>query len=443
MKSMRKMHRAALLLAVLVLVTGTVGCGKKNTSDSTDKKNGVTITAEATATATPTPTPADDPNGIPCGPTELGAPYFDYKVKNGENEWTFRSDSSTCTMTDFGIFSDHLIEGRYLEFRLTDVESGEQEIIGIFDVPDGEQVYETKTSRQLIGDNLYTIVTVGDMYDKEAKLTQYLLKFDLDCKIMYVNMLSEDGFPYVMLAQFDGRLIFYNIESGDGDQCCVLYRFDPKGNSINELKRLPWGTGTQHEMYRGVWADRDRIYLLRVVYEGDVAKQLYVDVYFNHSSSNYSLNMTPEFTKAVLRHNPAEVVPDEMIQYVVSFRWLNDCGFIYENASVTSFFVNVGEHKLVTDAELSAAKTSDPTVNIFFLRNPDEALADTTAHCYRLDGWDLKPITIPGAKESERIDYISIAPNGTALIEWAEIVPDGQGGAEYTGERRMEIVKLN
>ena len=456
MKTLRKMRRAALLLAAMLLVVSAFGCGKKNATDAKDKrKNEVNLTPEGGQNPEnpgdkdpekPGETPVDDPNGAYCGPVMSGELYYDFEVRNGRDRWTFRSNDSGCTMTDYGLFSSHKLEtedGMVFEFRLTDVGNGESKVIGSVAIPKGEQGYETDASRVLINGRLITLMTIGDMYDPESMLTQYILDFDLEAGTMKTVEGSDNGFPYTMLTLFCGTVTFYNIDSRDG-QYCAFYMYHSETGTPQEIDflRLPWGEGPRHEAVRGLYSDGGVLYVLRVVYEGNVAKQMFVDKYNNNSTKLAEIDVTAAFTEAVCEHGPADVVPDEMIQYMVAFRVIDERYLFIENSSVTSFLYDLTEKKLMMQTGLGAALTSDPNVNIFYWREPEKALADTNAHCYRFNRPSTERINFASASPNERITDMTVAPNGTALITWSELVPDGHGGAEFTGKKRMEVVTL-
>lgn len=213
---------------------------------------------------------------------------------------------------------------------------------------------EASFDRVLIGDHLYTSMTIGQNNDRNNWMYT-LLDIDLKNKTMNTLLQEKSTFIYNHLARADDDLLL--LRKGNGGM--KIERYSPADGSISLLKQYTYNDDSHTgETARDLYYRDGILYVLRLESHGEKTRSdLFVDRYDKSMKLISSTNVTD------IANSDLEGLEDEEKQAVKEFICTGDLVY-YENRSITQFLGKIDGGKLspivqITTAEgLSAARTA-------------------------------------------------------------------------------------
>lgn len=235
------------------------------------------------------------------------------------------------------------------DYCLYDPETKENVLLGTV----SDLYSEASFDRVLIGDHLYTSMTIGQNNDRNNWMYT-LLDIDLKNKTMNTLLQEKSTFIYNHLARADGDLLL--LRKGNGGM--KIERYSPADGSISLLKQYTYNDDSHTgETARDLYYRDGILYVLRLKSQGEKSSELYIDKYGKDMELISSTNVTD------IANSDLEGVEDEEKQAVKEFICTGDLVY-YENRSITQFLGKIDGGKLspivqITTAEgLSAARTA-------------------------------------------------------------------------------------
>lgn len=235
------------------------------------------------------------------------------------------------------------------DFCMYDLESKENVRLGTVN----DLYSEASFDRVLIGDHLYTSMTIGQNNDRNNWMYT-LLDIDLKNKTMNTLLQEKSTFVYNHLARADDDLLL--LRKGNGGM--KIERYSPADGSISLLKQYTYNDDSHTgETARDLYYKDGILYVLRLKSQGEKSSELYIDKYGKDMELISSTNVTD------IARSDLEGVEDEEKQAVKEFICTGDLVY-YENRSITQFLGKIDGGKLspivqITTAEgLSAARTA-------------------------------------------------------------------------------------
>ncbi|MBR6101747.1 MAG: hypothetical protein IKP95_04915 [Ruminococcus sp.] len=258
--------------------------------------------------------------------------------------------SGTAVMTDYGIFYRARPEGatdqRDYEYRLFDPKEGSERILGSISGND----YEPGYAWTELDGCLYTVAIIGNLMNDEPE-QQHLYRFDLKNGTMEdVRSIEGRMSPYTCMTSANGKIILCEIREIDGVWTHDLIEYDPASGSSSSIMTYTLEGSENGDAVRQLTSDGEHIYVLRVSFKGSDTVALMMDTYdFNYQKLSEQ-DLTPLYVQSMdPEHTVQEDIDTELRQAVDCFRVIDGRYVYYENFSVTRFFGDVKENKILTE----------------------------------------------------------------------------------------------
>ena len=248
------------------------------------------------------------------------------------------------------------------EYRYFNMESKEDIFLGTLD----HQGYEAFFNRRVMDGKVYTLAVAGDPIGEEPVLL-YLLSFDLKEGSMKQIPVSEDGYPYAVMDEVDGKLLILNHETLTNPKRATLYEFDPK----TETTKPALVFTDSHETFRGISATKDGFYLLRLKTPENGKWELFLDRYDTNYKKISERSLTEAYVQATLQVpgiTGREDALREMGINVDKFEVIEDRYLMYENFGLARMVLDLEEDRaLMIRDDLWSASLGDGTPYFFEL----------------------------------------------------------------------------
>ncbi|MBR5973691.1 MAG: hypothetical protein IK020_00740 [Clostridiales bacterium] len=403
----------SILLAFTFIICMSSGCKSKN-NDTSSAKN---------PQASDKDTSEDPDSGTP----ESEPPYYS-EILDKDGKLLGRIDGrASVSAADEGVFysvfapaeNESTAPAHYHLFRASD---GKDILLGTLE----DQGYETIYSRMEMNGIVYTLALTGNPYDEEPD-SLWLLAFDLKTEKMEKVLVSENASPYAAMTAINGKVLIMVHEFGS-PKCDKVYEFDVSSGTIREVLSFS-SEGENSDSLRGVYADAEHLYLLRLTLKNGMADELYLDTYDTAYTKSSELSLR-ELIFSEEYHGVAS--PDdekaEIGMIVSGFAVWEDRYLYYENFAVTRALLDLktGKNLFASDDNYSLSKGSGMPFFYFFdlgQAEPDQDIAGI----YELKNGAVEKKTLTPPDTRTMIRNISVSPDGTWLVTYSDSAPRDAG----------------
>ena len=403
----------SILLAFTFIICMSSGCKSKN-NDTSSAKN-----PQASDKDT-----SEDPDS---GTSESEPPYYS-EVLDKDGKLLGRIDGrASASAADEGVFysvfapaeNESTAPAQYHLFRESD---GKDILLGTLE----EQGYETIYSRVEMNGIVYTLALTGNPYDEEPD-SLWLLAFDLANEKMEKVLICENASPYAAMTAVNGKVLIMVHEFGS-PKCDKVYEYDASSGTIREVLSFS-SEGENSDSLRGVYADAEHLYLLRLTLKNGMADELYLDTYDTAYTKTSELSLR-ELIFSEEYHGVAS--PDdekaEIGMIVSGFAVWEDRYLYYENFAVTRALLDLktGKNLFASDDNYSLSKGSGMPFFYFFdlgQAEPDQDIAGI----YELKNGAVEKKTLTPPDTRTMIRNISVSPDGTWLVTYSDSAPRDAG----------------
>lgn len=318
------------------------------------------------------------------------------------------------TVTDRGIVYSYYAdngEDKKQAYSLFDSKSGKSIRLGRIE---GE-VFENTFNRVEIGDHVYTLAVVGNVFDDQPD-PAYLVDIDLN-GMTSIQTVSDDAFPYMAMCRHGDKLLYMLHDQQD-----VLYdrvfEFDPKTGKKKEVITAELGNDEKGDTLRQLWSDGERVYVLRIKMNTRSDVKMFLDTY-GKAYSKLSEQDISDLLKKASHLAVNDDLNNEMIQMVSHFEVIDGRYIYYENFSTSRFFADLetGELLIDTNGLFTAVNGSGKTFWYWLMGGSETGLEPGLNALFELKNGTVEKSLLNAPEESKyQIYSASASPNGTSLF---------------------------
>lgn len=349
------MKRFFSLLLCASLCIGITGCSKESVHTDTQISDISSVTESTNETSENSKAESDEPSDE----TETRINMIEIVDKDG-NHIGHIPFNSGMTLTNNGIFYTTSIPGAASSDTIAvGLNEGEKDVVvyHLYDIKNNksynlgsitDQDYEAGYCRTELDGKLYSLVTTGNVMDKEPD-PLLLAEFDLTEHTINQYRISDNGFPYTAMSEVNGKLLILNHDQTDvlNDK---LYLFDPESKQTKQVLQFELN-GNMGDTIRTMNSDGKNIYILRLHFEGDNNVAMFLDIYDPDFNKLSEKDISAMLRESAGKNLVPEDVTNEMKQMVSSFMVLDEKYVYYENFSTTRFLGNIEDGKLFSETE--------------------------------------------------------------------------------------------
>lgn len=341
--------------------------------------------------------------------------------------------NSGMTLTNNGIFYTTSISGTTsLDTIAVGLNEGEKDVVvyHLYDIQTDEsydfgsipdQDYEAGYCRTELDGKLYTLITTGNVMDREPD-PLLLAEFDLTEHTISQYRISDNGFPYTAMAEANGKLLILNHDQTDvlNDK---LYLFDPESKQTEQVMQFELN-GNTGDTIRSMYSDGKNIYILRLHFEGENNVTMFLDTYDLDLKKLSERDISSMLKESAGKNLVPEDVANEMKQMVSNFMVLDEKYVYYENFSATRFLGNMEDGKLFSETEgkgdmfLASSGSGAPFFYCIFGGGENENII------YEWKSGTLEKTVFKADDDRYYITAASRSPDGKTLIQVAYTNPE-------------------
>ena len=264
------------------------------------------------------------------------------KNEGGDLVFNIDQDGDAMIVPDRGIFYSKITSesnnGMTHSYRFVKFNSESNEDMPLGTVEDLS--YETYYARTYLDNKVYTLAVIGNMTDGTPD-PLWLMEFDLQNGSINKYKVTDNGFPYSYLTSMNGKIVLFHHDQQD-----TLYdrliEFDPATGTIREITHFELSNDLQGDSIRALYSEGDKLYVLRLRFEGPSTTRAYVDTY----DSGYNKINERDITDII------KISDDNELQQCVSaFRVVDDKYLFYENYSVTRRIADLDTGEIICDID--------------------------------------------------------------------------------------------
>ena len=422
------MKRFFSLLICALLCIGITGCSKESGSIETQVSNKSSVTESTDEASENNKNESNEQSDT----KEKFGNMMEIVDKDGRHIGQIPFNSG-MTLTNNGIFYTTSISGTtspdtiavglnegekdVVVYHLYDIQTDERYDFG--SIPD--QDYEAGYCRIELNGKLYTLITTGNVMDKEPD-TLLLAEFDLTGHTINQYRISDNGFPYTAMAEVKGKLLILNHDQTDvlNDK---LYLFDPESKQTEQVMQFELNGNTGNTI-RSMYSDGKYIYILRLHFEGENNVTMFLDTYDLDLKKLSEKEISAMLKESAGKNLVTEDVANEMKQMVSNFMVLDEKYVYYENFSTTRFLGNIEDGKLFSETEgkgdmfLASSGSGDPFFYCIFGGGENENII------YEWKDGTLEKTVFKADDDRYYITAASRSPDGKTLIQVAYTNPE-------------------
>ena len=332
------------------------------------------------------------------------------------------------TITDKGILYNVFADtenAKKKEYLLFDPKTGKSKSLGFIE---GE-FYEPVCNRIEIGDHVYTIAVVGDLYYDNDPHPAYLVDIDLNGSIT-LHTICDDivRYPYTAMCRHGDKLLYMFHDSKYEDALYDrVFEYDIQTGDKKEVITVSLDNSERGETLRQLWSDGEKVYVLKVKMDTRSDARLFIDTF----DKDYNKLSEQDITELVKKARPdcssADDVTNEVLQIVWHFAVLDGKYVYYEDFGVKRFLADLetGELLMETDGNFSAFNGSGKTAWYWQFGGNDSCTEQGLNAIFELKNGAVEQTLLNEPGENEY--YIVIAsqsPNGTRLFSMDHTDPD-------------------
>ena len=422
------MKRFFSLLICALLCIGITGCSKESGSIETQVSNKSSVTESTDEASENNKNESNEQSDT----KEKFGNMMEIVDKDGRHIGQIPFNSG-MTLTNNGIFYTTSISGTtspdtiavglnegekdVVVYHLYDIQTDERYDFG--SIPD--QDYEAGYCRIELNGKLYTLITTGNVMDKEPD-TLLLAEFDLTGHTINQYRISDNGFPYTAMAEVKGKLLILNHDQTDvlNDK---LYLFDPESKQTEQVMQFELNGNTGNTI-RSMYSDGKYIYILRLHFEGENNVTMFLDTYDLDLKKLSEKEISAMLKESAGKNLVTEDVANEMKQMVSNFMVLDEKYVNYENFSTTRFLGNAEDGKLFSETEgagdmfLVSSGSGAPFFYCIFGGGENENII------YEWKDGTLEKTVFKADDDRYYITAASRSPDGKTLIQVAYTNPE-------------------
>ena len=277
------MKRYFSLLICALLCIGITGCSRESGDTEAQVSDKSSITESTDETSENSSNASDEQSDT----KETVRNMMEVVDKDGKHIGQIPFNSG-MTLTNNGIFYTTSISGTTsLDTIAVGLNEGEKDVVvyHLYDIQTDEsydfgsipdQDYEAGYCRTELDGKLYTLITTGNVMDREPD-PLLLAEFDLTEHTISQYRISDNGFPYTAMAEANGKLLILNHDQTDvlNDK---LYLFDPESKQTEQVMQFELN-GNTGDTIRSMYSDGKNIYILRLHFEGENNVTMFLDTY--------------------------------------------------------------------------------------------------------------------------------------------------------------------
>ena len=337
-------------------------------------------------------------------------PNLNIKITDlsGKSLAGIESGDSGFLVPDIGVF--YKCNDEYHLTKMNEDKDPEDIILGSAK----EYSYETFYARTCIDNKLYTLAMKGNLFDNE-KDPLYLLEFDLKEGKKNEYLISDNGYPYTSLTSFDNKILlfFHDQKNTLSDR---VIEFDTATKESREVITYSLDNDLIGESVRSIYADKDALYLLKVVYNSNNNISMAIDVFDKDYKKIKNYDITDAMKKATVETTNMEDL-NELIQPVSSFNIFDGRYIYYENFSVTRAFIDLKDSSLIyaIPEPFTSSSGNGPKVfySLFCLESKDSIDPQSL---YIFDNGELKKIPTAILDDGQQISSVTASPDGYYMV---------------------------
>ena len=422
------MKRFFSLLICALLCIGITGCSKESGSIETQVSNKNSVTESTNEASENSKNESNEQSDT----KEKFGNMMEIVDKDGRHIGQIPFNSG-MTLTNSGIFYTTLIPGAAKSDTIAvGLNEGEKDVVvyHLYDtktdksydfgsIPD--QDYEAGYCRIELNGKLYTLITTGNVMDKEPD-PLLLAEFDLTGHTINQYRISDNGFPYTAMAEVNGKLLILNHDQTDvlNDK---LYLFDTESKQTEQVMQFELN-GNTGDTIRSMYSDGKNIYILRLRFEGENDVTMFLDTYDPDLKKQSEKDISSMLRESAGNALVPEDVANEMKQMVNNFMVLDEKYVYYENFSATRFLGNMEDGKLFRETEgkgdmfLASSGSGAPFFYCIFGGGENENII------YEWEDGTLEKTIFKADDDRYYITAASRSPDGKTLIQVAYTNPE-------------------
>ena len=422
------MKRYFSLLICALLCIGITGCSRESGDTEAQVSDKSSITESTDETSENSSNASDEQSDT----KETVRNMMEVVDKDGKHIGQIPFNSG-MTLTNNGIFYTTSISGTTsLDTIAVGLNEGEKDVVvyHLYDIQTDEsydfgsipdQDYEAGYCRTELDGKLYTLITTGNVMDREPA-PLLLAEFDLTEHTISQYRISDNGFPYTAMAEANGKLLILNHDQTDvlNDK---LYLFDPESKQTEQVMQFELN-GNTGDTIRSMYSDGKNIYILRLHFEGENNVTMFLDTYDLDLKKLSERDISSMLKESAGKNLVPEDVANEMKQMVSNFMVLDEKYVYYENFSATRFLGNMEDGKLFSETEgkgdmfLASSGSGAPFFYCIFGGGENENII------YEWKSGTLEKTVFKADDDRYYITAASRSPDGKTLIQVAYTNPE-------------------
>ncbi len=422
------MKRYFSLLICALLCIGITGCSRESGDTEAQVSDKSSITESTDETSENSSNASDEQSDT----KETVRNMMEVVDKDGKHIGQIPFNSG-MTLTNNGIFYTTSISGTTsLDTIAVGLNEGEKDVVvyHLYDIQTDEsydfgsipdQDYEAGYCRTELDGKLYTLITTGNVMDREPD-PLLLAEFDLTEHTISQYRISDNGFPYTAMAEANGKLLILNHDQTDvlNDK---LYLFDPESKQTEQVMQFELN-GNTGDTIRSMYSDGKNIYILRLHFEGENNVTMFLDTYDLDLKKLSERDISSMLKESAGKNLVPEDVANEMKQMVSNFMVLDEKYVYYENFSATRFLGNMEDGKLFSETEgkgdmfLASSGSGAPFFYCIFGGGENENII------YEWKSGTLEKTVFKADDDRYYITAASRSPDGKTLIQVAYTNPE-------------------
>ena len=411
MKTIGLRKTISVILAVLLLVCLAAGCGaSQNETEPT----------QAPATQAPDQTESS----VPAVTESEAQPADGNEILDRDGKLLGRIDkSAVVSAADEGIFYSLFTPDEYqfaapAQYRFFRLSDGKDVLLGTLE----DQGYEAVYARTEMDGIVYTLALTGNPYDSTPDAL-WLLAFDPVRETMNKIRVSESASPYAAMTASDGRVLIMLHELGAKKVDRVL-SFDPASGAVQEVLSFS-SEGNDSVSLRSLYADGERLYMLRLTIRGGIQEELYLDTY---DYANGKLSERPLRELIFSEEYPGIVsAGDELSELgmlVSGFAVLEGRYLFYENFSVVRALVDLETGRNLFAKDDNYALSIGGGTPLFYFYDLGQAAPGSDVQGgYALRDGAVEKLSFTPPDARNMIRGVSVSPGGTWLVSFSNSDP--------------------
>ena len=402
---MRKIF--SILLILTLLLSLSAGCGaSENGTDPASK--------------TPVTTRQAQPGETVPGTSET-EPKQIAEILDKDGKLLARIDGrANASAADAGIFYSIFVQGEYeftatAQYRFYRLSDGKDILLGTLE----DQGYEAVYARTEMDGTVYALALTGNPFDTSPDAL-WLLAFDPVRGTMNKIRVSENASPYAAMTAANGKALVMVHELG-APKRDLVFEFDAASGALKEVLSFS-SEGSRCESLRGVYADGEKLYLLRLAVEGGNPEELYLDVY----DSAYGKLSERSLRELIFSEEYAGITSpgDEKAELgmIASGFAVQDGRYLYyENFGVTRALLDLETGKNLFARDDSYALSIGGGKKVFYFFDLGQAEPGQEVQgVYDLKNGTVERTVMTPPDGRTMIRSLSVSPNGTRLIRFSD-----------------------